>query len=129
MENIEIKSTCNEMKEFCDSCNSHFMFVRPLLKEVVISNHFKRDLKDEEEVDLIIKNILDCSHLDFTELHKFEGNVSGNLIFRAKRGETHIIYCVDKNNRIIFLRAIRNFDEYRKFLENKKEIKAMIESL
>lgn len=129
MDNIEIKSTCNEMKEFCDSCNSHFMFVRPLLKEVVISNHFKRDLKDDNEVSSIIKSILDCSHLDFTELHKFEGKVNGNMIFRAKRGETHIIYCVDKKDRIIFLRAIRNFEEYRKFLESKTEIKAMVESL
>jgi hypothetical protein len=29
--------------------------------------------------------------------------------------------------RIIFLRAIKNFDEYRRLLENKKELKLMIE--
>lgn len=123
---MEIENTCNEMKDFCDSCNSHFMFVRPLLKEIVVSNHFKRDLKDEVEMNSIIKNILDCAHLEFTELHKFEENIEGNLIFRAKKGEMHIVYCVDKKMRIIFLRAIRNFDEYRKFLEDKKEIKLMI---
>ena len=126
---MEIENTCNEMKDFCNSCNSHFMFVRPLLKEVVVSKHFKRDLKDEEEMNSIIKNILDCAHLEFTELHKFEENIKGNLIFRTKREEMHIIYCVDKKMRIIFLRAIGNFEDYKKFLENKKEIISMIESL
>ena len=105
------------------------MRVRPLLKEVTISKHFKRDLKDKERINSIIKNILDCSNLEFTELHKFEENIEGNMIFRAKKENMHIIYCIDKNMRIIFLRAIKNFDEYRRLLENKKEIKAIIESL
>ena len=128
MENIKIENTCNE-RDFCDSCNSHFMFVRPLLKEVIISNHFKRDLKDEEEINSIIKNILDCAHLEFNELHKFEEKIDGTLIFRARKENLHILYCVDKSMRIVFLRAIRNFDEYKRILENKKEIKTMIESL
>ena len=126
---IKLENTCNEMKEFCDSCNSHFMFVRPLLKEVVVSKHFKRDLKDESEIISIIKNILDCAHLEFNELHKFEENIDGNLFFRAKKENLHIVYCVDKKMRIIFLRAIRNFDEYRRFLDDKHELKAMLESL
>lgn len=126
---MEIENTCNETKDFCQNCNSHFMKVRPLLKEVVVSKHFKRDLKDEEKISFIVKNVLDCSHLDFNELHKFEENIEGNLIFRAKKENLHIIYCVDKVRRIIFLRAIKNFEEYKRFLENKKEIKAIIESL
>jgi mRNA-degrading endonuclease RelE of RelBE toxin-antitoxin system len=124
---IKIENTCNERKSFCDSCNSHFMKVRPLIKEVVVSKHFKRDLKDEEKISFIIKNVLDCSHLEFNELHKFEENIEGNLIFRAKKENLHIVYCIDKTMRIIFLRAIRNFDEYRKFLDNKKGLKLMIE--
>jgi len=103
------------------------MRVRPLIKEVVVSKHFKRDLKDEEKISSIIKNVLDCSHLEFNELHKFEENIEGNLIFRAKKENLHIVYCIDKTMRIIFLRAIRNFDEYRKFLDNKKGLKLMIE--
>jgi mRNA-degrading endonuclease RelE of RelBE toxin-antitoxin system len=102
------------------------MELRPSLKEIIVSKHFKRDLKDEEKIKSIIKNILDCSHMEFTELHKFEENIEGNLLFRAKKGNLHIVYCVDKLNRIIFLRAIRNFDEYRRFLEDKKELKLMI---
>ena len=105
------------------------MKVRPLLKEVIISKHFKRDLKDEGKINSIIKSILDCSHLEFTELHKFEENIDGNLLFRAKKENLHIVYAIDKSMKIIFLRAIRNFEEYKKLLDNKREIKAMIESL
>jgi len=123
---IKLGNPCIERKNFCINCNNHFMELRPSLKEIIVSKHFKRDLKDEEKIKSIIKNILDCSHMEFTELHKFEENIEGNLLFRAKKGNLHIVYCVDKLNRIIFLRAIRNFDEYRRFLEDKKELKLMI---
>ena len=59
-------------------------------------------------------------------MHKFERNINGNLIFRAKKGQIHIVYGVDKRIRIVFLRAIKNFAQYKKFLENKKEILRMI---
>jgi len=124
---IKLKNTCEDRNKFCITCNSHFMRVKPLLKEIIISKHFIRDLKNEEKIRSIIKNILDCSHLEFHELHKFEENINGNLVFRARKGNLHIVYCVDKKMRIIFLRAIRNFDEYKKFLDNKREIKRMIE--
>jgi mRNA-degrading endonuclease RelE of RelBE toxin-antitoxin system len=126
---VKLENPCTERKNFCINCNNHFMMLRPLLKEVVISKHFKRDLKDEEKINSIIKSILDCSHLEFTELHKFEENVDGILIFRAKKENLHVIYCIGKKMKIIFLRAIKNFDEYRRFLDNKKEIKMMTESL
>jgi mRNA-degrading endonuclease RelE of RelBE toxin-antitoxin system len=102
------------------------MAIRPSLKILVISRHFIRDLKGKEEVDSIVNGVLDCSNVDFNELHKFEEDIDGNLIFRAKKGDIHIVYCVDKKMRIIFLRAFRNFSEYGRFLEDKKEIKRMI---
>ncbi len=106
------------------------MSVRPLIKSIAVSKHFIRDLKNDEEINSIIKSILDCSHLDFNELHKFEEHINGNLIFRAKKGHLHIVYCVNKKMRIIFfLRAIKHFSKYKRFLENKKQIKRMIESL
>ena len=126
---IKLENTCIERKSFCDDCNSHFMSVRPLLKEVVVSKHFKRDLKEEEKISTIIKNVLDCSHLEFNELHKFEENIEGNLIFRAKKENLHIVYCINKEMKIIFLRAIKNFDGYRRFLDNKKEIEKMIDDI
>jgi mRNA-degrading endonuclease RelE of RelBE toxin-antitoxin system len=123
---IRLENPCDKGKDFCINCHSHFMSVRPLIKSVVVSKHFIRDLKDEEEINSIIKGILDCSHLDFNELHKFEEHINGNMIFRAKKEHLHIIYCIDKKKRIIFLRAIKHFTEYKKFLEKKKEIKKMI---
>jgi hypothetical protein len=57
---------------------------------------------------------------------KFEESLDGNLIFRAKKQGVHIVYCVYKQMRIIFLRAFRNYSEYGKFLEDKKEIKKLL---
>jgi mRNA-degrading endonuclease RelE of RelBE toxin-antitoxin system len=128
--NIKLDNPCNERKDFCVNCHSHFMAIRPLIKGIVVSKHFIRDLKDEEKINSIIKDILDCSHLEFNELHKFEEHINGNLIFRAKKEQLHIVYCINKNMRLIFfLRAIKHFSKYKRFLENKKQVKRMIESL
>ena len=102
------------------------MSIRPFIKVAVISKHFIKDLKNEEEAESIVNDVLDCSNTDFYELHKFEESIDGNLIFRAKKQGVHIVYCVDKQMRIIFLRAFRNYSEYGKFLEDKKEIKKLI---
>lgn len=127
--NIKLDNTCDKRKIFCVNCNSHFMMLRPSIKSIVVSEHFIRDLKDKEKINSIIKNILDCSNLEFHELHKFEENINGNLVFRAKKDHLHIVYCVDKMKRIIFLRVIKNFDVYKKFLDDKKGINKMIDNL
>ncbi len=126
MVETELKNPCAEKKDFCVNCHSHFMTVRPLLRSVVISRHFLRDLKNETAVKSIVRNVLDCSNSDFAEMHKFEENVEGNLIFRAKKEGTHIVYGVDKQLRIVFLRAFKNYSEYGKFLEDKSEIIRMM---
>jgi mRNA-degrading endonuclease RelE of RelBE toxin-antitoxin system len=120
------ESPCGFKKDHCLNCHSHFMAVRPLIKAAVVSRHFIKDLKDEEEMNSIVKDILDCSNIDFFELHKFEENIDGNLIFRAKKARIHIVYAIDKQMRIVFLRAFKNYSEYGKFLEDKKEIEKMI---
>jgi mRNA-degrading endonuclease RelE of RelBE toxin-antitoxin system len=102
------------------------MAVRPYLKGVAISKHFVKDLKDEEQAKSIVNEVLDCSGADFTELHKFEENIDGNLVFRAKKGGVHVVYSVDRNMRIAFLRAFRNYSEYTRFLGDKKEIRKAI---
>ena len=119
---IEPKNPCTERKDFCVNCHSHFMTVRPHIKSAVVTKRFFKDLKDLDEAKSIIRDVLDCSNSDFYELHKFEEHMDGNMIFRAKKERMHIVYCVDRNMRIIFLRVFRNFKEYEKFLENKKEI-------
>lgn len=122
MNSIMVDNPCLEQKGFCINCNSHFMKIRPSIKSVAISKRFLRDLKDEEKAAVIIKDVLDCSHLDFHELHKFERNIGGNLFFRAKKENLHIVYGIDGKLRIVFLRAIRNFNEYRNFLRDRKEL-------
>jgi mRNA-degrading endonuclease RelE of RelBE toxin-antitoxin system len=127
--NIRLDNPCGERNDFCVNCHSQFMAIRPLVKGVVVSKRFIKDLKDTEKTNFIINSILDCSHLEFNELHKFEENVDGNLIFRARKEDLHIVYCVDKKMKMIFLRAIKNFREYKKFLEDTKELRRMIERL
>jgi mRNA-degrading endonuclease RelE of RelBE toxin-antitoxin system len=122
----KLANPCVMKKDFCINCHSHFMAVRPAIKTLVIFKHFVKDLKDEEEVESIVSGVLDCSNADFHELHKFEENIDGNLIFRAKKGGIHIVYCVDREMKIIFMRAFKNYSEYSKFLEDKKEIKKII---
>ncbi len=122
-----IGNPCAEKKTLhCINCHRHFMSVRSLIKSIVVSKHFIRDLKDEEEINSIIKDIIDCSHSNFTELHKFEEHIDGNMVFRAKKEKLHIVYCIDKNMRIIFLRAFHNFTQYKKFLDKKNGIRHII---
>jgi hypothetical protein len=105
------------------------MQVRPHLRGVIVSKRFVKDCRNEEEAKSIIQKVLDCSDLEFTELHKFEENIDGNLIFRAKKENTHIVYCVDRTMQIVFLRAISNFNEYKRFLDDRKQIKKIIVKL
>jgi hypothetical protein len=105
------------------------MAVRQVLTGAVISKHFSRDIGDRKAAESIVGNILDCSGVDFVELHKFEMIVDGNMIFRAKKERVHIVYCVDKKSRLIFLRAFKNYSMCARSLGNKEEIRKMIESL
>jgi mRNA-degrading endonuclease RelE of RelBE toxin-antitoxin system len=123
---VKLENSCSERKLFCVNCHSHFMAMRPLIKGVVVSKHFIKDLKDQDKINSIIQDVLDCSHSNFTELHKFEEHIGGNLVFRAKQEKLHIVYCIDKNMRIVFLRAFKNFTQYKKFLDKKNGIKHMI---
>jgi mRNA-degrading endonuclease RelE of RelBE toxin-antitoxin system len=123
---VELKNPCIEQKDFCVNCHSHFMAVRPHIKSVVVTKRFLKDLKNLEEAKSIVRDVLDCSNADFYELHKFEEHVNGYMIFRAKKEGMHIVYCVDRNMRIIFMRVFKNFKEYEKFLEDKREISKLI---
>ncbi len=125
---MELDNPCNRKKDFCRNCSNHFMTIRPLIKNAVVHKKFFRDLgKDKDRVDSVVKMILDCTNLEFHELHKFEKNVAGNLVFRAKRGRTHFVYCVNKKNveTLLFLRAITNFTEYKRLLANEQQIVRM----
>jgi len=109
----------------CGGCNSHFKQLQPLIKEYKISRHFLGDIKNSDE---IIKNILSCEHNCFTELHKFEKKIDDLSIFRAKIDGVHIVYAINSKKMLFFLRAFKNFGNYKRFLEDDKEIKTIVNS-
>lgn len=123
---VDLKNPCGEQKDYCLNCHSHFMKVRPNIHGVVVTKRFFKDLKDDEKAKDIVRAILDCSTADFYELHKFEEHVAGCMVFRAKKERMHIVYCVDKKMRIIFMRVFKNFKEYEKLLDDKKELRKLI---
>ncbi len=124
--NVELRNPCSKKKDHCLNCHSHFMAVRPNIHSVVVTKRFLKDLKKKEKAEQIVKDILDCSNADFYELHKFEKHVAGCMVFRAKTEGLHIVYCVDKKMRIIFMRIFKNFKAYEKFLDDNKEISKLV---
>jgi mRNA-degrading endonuclease RelE of RelBE toxin-antitoxin system len=123
---VELGNPCVKQKAHCLNCHSHFVAVRPNLTGVVVTKRFLKDLKDAEKAEALVREVLDCSNVDFSELHKFEAHVAGCMIFRAKKEGMHLVYCVNENMQIIFMRAFKNFKQYEKFLDDKKEITKLI---
>lgn len=91
------------------------------IKEVLTTHHFHRDAHGFD-TDAITKS-------DSTHLHKYEENIEGNHIFRALIEHVHYVYAIDRDHRLIFLRAFHNFKEYKKFLEDKHEILKLLQSV
>jgi hypothetical protein len=105
------------------------MTVRPMIKNVLLHKHFVKDLgNDKKRINVIVKDILDCANLEFHELHKFEKKVDENLVFRAKKEKIHFVYCVSKMRvyTILFLRAMKNFSQYKRLLSDKKKIRKLV---
>jgi hypothetical protein len=114
---------CPSMTYRCVNCRSHYQNARQKIREVVISSHFQRDAPDfNPEI------ITDCQHQNSSILHKYEEAIEGNAIYRALSKGRHIVYALDKKNRLILLRAFRSFKEYEKFLNNKKQILEIIQT-
>ena len=101
----------------CVNCEDVFAEIRPRITEVYVSKHFHRDLPDFNT-----SLVLDSQHKYFRHLHKLEDHFGGIFVFRALKEHTHIVYAVFEN-KLVFLRAFHNFKEYKRFLEDRKEIK------
>lgn len=118
---------CEIKRDFCQNCHNHYAQIRPSIKGVFVSKHFSKDVGDEGKVKSTIKEILECSHIQFTEMHKFEKHVGNYLIFRAKKDGVHIVYAIDKERKvIIFLRSFSSYSKYKKFLEDDRDIQRAI---
>ena len=112
---------CSGEKIFCDNCNSHFSNLRGNITEVTITRHFEKDLGDSGKRSAVVSQILDCSSKDFHELHKFEFKAGESYIFRAKKDGMHVLYGIS-GNELVFLRAIKNYGEYKRFLVEVKRL-------
>ena len=123
---FSVANPCGLKKDFCVNCHSHFMDIRPFIKTAIVTKRFIKDVRNEDDVNAIVSEILDCSNINYSELHKFEKSVDGYLLFRAKKEGIHVVYCIDKAHRILFLRVCKHFNEYRKFLQDQQEIKKQI---
>jgi hypothetical protein len=106
-----------------ENCHEIFQKLRPNIKKIIISKHFKKDAPNFN-----INLILDSEHEYFTRLHKFEETINGNHIFRALKKGNHIVYSINSDT-LIFLRAFKNFKTYKKFLDNKQQLKKMIKNI
>lgn len=104
--------------ENSDGVKTHFENEMEKIREIILTNRFKKDAPNFE-----IKDVVGCEHVHFTRQHKFEKHVGELHIFRALKNKIHYVYAIDKNFRLIFLRAFKNFKEYEKYLENGREIK------
>jgi len=113
-----------EKTERCINCHEYFEKLKPSIKEVILTHHFKKDAPDFD-TNLIV----DCKHEYFAHLHKFEETIGGNHIFRALKDKIHVVYVIDKKHRLIFLRAFSNFNEYQRFLKDKKRILESLEKV
>lgn len=101
--------------------SNHFLELSKNVKEVLFTNHFKKDIKGMTFNPL---EITSPEHLFFIREHKFEEKIHNCYIFRAIHEKKHIVYAIN-NDKLIFLRAFKNFKEYCKFLEDKKEIEKL----
>jgi hypothetical protein len=105
----------------CINCHEHFKQLRQYITQIIISGHFAKDAPDFDT-----NQIVDCEHENFTELHKFEKTIDENHIFRAVKEKMHYVYAIDKNKRLVFLRAFRNFNDYKRFLSENNAILKII---
>jgi mRNA-degrading endonuclease RelE of RelBE toxin-antitoxin system len=103
----DVIGPCEMERAFCVNCNSIFRRISPSIEDILVTKRFTKDVKDGRNLRSIISDIVDCSSLDFDELHKFEKSINGYLIFRAKRAKMHIVYGIDEKKQLIFVRAIR----------------------
>jgi hypothetical protein len=120
---LRLNLECPADSERCLNCNDIFKMLKPQVKEVIVSKHFIKDYPNFN-----IKPIIDCDHRYSKKLHKFEFKTEGSHVFRALIGKTHILYVVDRDFRLIFLRGFDNFLEYGKFLGNKKKLATIIQN-
>jgi hypothetical protein len=119
---FNMRTKCPGELDSCLNCSIRFQHLRPLIKGVIVTSRFRHDAPDFD-----VNLVLDCKYQYASTLHKFEASIGSSHIFRSLFDGQHVVYAVDKDYRLIFLRAFANFKAYKKFLSDKKEINHLIE--
>ena len=105
----------------CPLCGSdklalHLVTIKPHVRSAVVGKRFLKDFEGEKAKELL-REALDYPDADVYDLRKFEEGSAGSAGFRGKAGERHVVYCVDKNKRLVFMRVFRNVEHYKKFVD------------
>ncbi len=104
---------------------NRFEQLKPAIKGYAITSHFKRDVGSIEKATAIVIEVLESKESE--QMHKFEELIEENLIFRAKIQGVHIVYVLTPSQRLVFLRAFKNFKSYEHFLADKQALLSAIE--
>lgn len=119
------EATKSDIRDYflcCPLCGSKKLAVyldgnKPNIRHFVVNKQFFKDLKDEEKSKEFFKEVLDRPNADSKKQHKFEELENDQRASRAETEEPHIVCCVDKNMRVIYMRVFKNPKKYEKFIE------------
>jgi hypothetical protein len=119
------EATKSDIRDYflcCPLCGSKKLAVylegtKPNIRHFVVNKQFFKDLKDEEKSKEFFREVLDHPNANSKKQHKFEELENGSRVSRAKTEEPHIVCCVDKNMRVIYMRIFKNVKKYEKFIE------------
>lgn len=119
------EATKSDIRDYflcCPLCGSKKLAVyldgtKPNIRHFVVNKQFFKDLKDEEKSKEFFREVLDRPKAKPKEQHKFEELENDRGVSRAKTEEPHIVCCVDKTMRVIYMRVFKNVKKYEKFIE------------
>lgn len=80
-----LEASCASTRKECLNCQKRFMALRPLLSAVVVTERFLRDFKDDPTAKAVVSEVLACSSVGYSELHKFEVAADGVWFFAPRR--------------------------------------------
>ena len=86
---MKLQNPCAIKTDKCLNCHNNFQALRPRIEKALVTKHFMHEVPNYEE---ILNEILDCAHLPYHELHKYEKKINGISVFRAKKDRIHYKY-------------------------------------
>ena len=105
----------------CPLCGSIKLAVylegsKPNIRHFIVDKQFFKDLKGEEKSKEFFKEVLDPKAVS-KKKHKFKELENGSKVSSAKTENPHIVCCVDKNMRVLYMHVFKDIKKYEKFIE------------